>query len=144
MLIINAEGRIRSHPVNAYITMCNKGSCLQFHMSSPCALLFHGLAVFIKWDIILNKWFKHFTILLLITRLNVRTFGSWLSNKKNVRLDSYFIQPVCKYTDCDLLQITINRMANVIKIQRDFTLKGRKLTSLQHAAGQNEGKWDKL
>jgi hypothetical protein len=86
VLITNAEGRIRSHPVNAYITVCNKGSCLQFHMSSPCALLFHGLAIFIKWDIILNKWFKHFTTLLLITRLKVRTFGSWLSNKKKCEI----------------------------------------------------------
>ncbi len=64
---MQTEGRKGSHPVNAYISMCNKRSCLQFHISSPCAILFHGLAVFIEWDIILDKWFKHFAILLLIT-----------------------------------------------------------------------------
>lgn len=33
-------------------------------MSSPCAIIFHGLAVFVKWNFIFNKWFKHFSVFL--------------------------------------------------------------------------------
>lgn len=72
----------RAHPMNAYITMCNKRSCLQFHVSSPCAILFHWLAIFTKWNIILNKCLKHFTVLLLVMVPNVRPFTSWFSSNR--------------------------------------------------------------
>lgn len=51
--------------MNAYITVSHKGSCLKFHMTSPCPIVFHGLAVFLKWDLVFDKWLKHLTILLL-------------------------------------------------------------------------------
>lgn len=67
MLKVNhrIEEEMRSYPMYADISASNKRSCLQFHMSSPCAILFHGLTVFIKWDIILDEGFKHFTVHLL-------------------------------------------------------------------------------
>lgn len=56
-----------AHPMNAYITTRYKRSCLQFHMSSPRTIIFHRLAIFIKWDFIFDKGFKHLPVILLIT-----------------------------------------------------------------------------
>lgn len=55
----------KSYSMYANISTSNKRSSLQFHISSPCAILFHGLAVLIKRYIIFNKGLKHFAIVLL-------------------------------------------------------------------------------
>lgn len=76
-----------AHPVNAYITTCYKRSCLQFHMSSPCTIIFHGLAILIKWYFIFNKGLKNLSIILLITASRpgyVKEFSQKLKRQTNI------------------------------------------------------------
>lgn len=64
--------------MNADVITSDERSCLQLHMSSPCAILFHRLGVFIKWYLILNKRFKHLTIFHNILHNHMTVFFMFL------------------------------------------------------------------
>ena len=128
-----------------HIFLCHRRSCLQFHMSSPCAILFHALAVFIKWDIILNKWFKHFAILLLVAApmsdylqvgypikkgTSLFQFFFWMGGQLVNYATSSQFHGKKQYKKCYLLHITINKVVK-IEIKGYFTLAGRTSTCLR-------------
>lgn len=87
-----------AYMMNADIATGDKGSRLQFHMACPCSILFHGLAILIKWSIILNKRLKLFPVLLLITVLTSDIFISWLKlTQKNVTAHDLQIKRVKRF-----------------------------------------------
>lgn len=75
--------------MNADIHSGNKTCCLQLHMSCPCTILFHGLTVFIKGDIILDEWFKLLTMILYGTVSDSKLSAYLIISRINERMNMH-------------------------------------------------------